>query len=125
MGHWQWIGTGLFWLALVNLAVVLGCLVLVIVRRFLCVRHEYGPLTEWGEWPTVLLIAPARNEERNIEQAVRSLARLDYPSLEITIIDDRSTDRTGEILDRLAAEFPQLNVVHLTELPPGWLGKNY
>src|SRR5262245_35405542 len=125
MGHWQWIGTGLFWLALVNLAVVLACLGLLIVGRCLVERLKDVPLPEWGEWPTVSLIAPARNEERNIEQAVRSLARLDYPSLEITIIDDRSTDRTGEILDRLAAEFPQLNVVHLTELPPGWLGKNY
>src|SRR5262245_29499482 len=125
MGHWQWIGTGLFWLALVNLAVVLACLALLTVGRFLVERLRDVPLREWSEWPTVSLIAPARNEERNIEHAVRSLARLDYPNLEITIINDRSIDRTGEILDQLAAEFPQLNVVHLTELPPGWLGKNH
>jgi glycosyltransferase involved in cell wall biosynthesis len=80
---------------------------------------------ELAEWPSVSLIAPARNEERNIERAVRSLVELDYPNLEITLVNDRSTDRTGEILDRLAAEFPQLNVVHLTELPAGWLGKNH
>jgi cellulose synthase/poly-beta-1,6-N-acetylglucosamine synthase-like glycosyltransferase len=78
-----------------------------------------------GDLPSVSLIAPARNEERNIERAVRSLVRLDYPNVEITIVNDRSTDRTGEILDRLAAEFPQLNVVHLAELPAGWLGKNH
>ena len=64
-------------------------------------------------WPRVSLIAPARNEERHIEAAVRSLAQLDYPNLEITIINDRSTDRTGQILDSLAAEFPRLNVVHI------------
>jgi cellulose synthase/poly-beta-1,6-N-acetylglucosamine synthase-like glycosyltransferase len=75
--------------------------------------------------PSVSLIAPARNEERNIERAVRSLVQLDYPSLEITIVNDRSTDNTARILDALAVEFPQLNVVHLTDLPPGWLGKNH
>ncbi|MDX1948064.1 MAG: glycosyltransferase, partial [Pirellulaceae bacterium] len=83
------------------------------------------PLPERAEWPSVSLIAPARNEERNIEAALRSLMKLDYPNLEITLVNDRSTDRTGEILDRLAAEFPRLNVVHLTELPAGWLGKNH
>jgi cellulose synthase/poly-beta-1,6-N-acetylglucosamine synthase-like glycosyltransferase len=75
--------------------------------------------------PSVSLVAPARNEERNIEQAVRSLLKLDYPDLQITLVNDRSTDSTGEILDRLAAEFPQFNVVHLTDLPAGWLGKNH
>ncbi len=84
------------------------------------------PLPEEGTpLPSVSLVAPARNEERNIEQAVRSLLKLDYPNLQITLVNDRSTDSTGQILDRLAAEFPQLNVVHLTELPAGWLGKNH
>ena len=75
--------------------------------------------------PRVSLVAPARNEERNIEKAVRSLMMLDYPDLQITLVNDRSTDRTGEILDRLAKEFSALNVVHLTDLPAGWLGKNH
>jgi cellulose synthase/poly-beta-1,6-N-acetylglucosamine synthase-like glycosyltransferase len=84
------------------------------------------PLPEEGApLPSVSLVAPARNEERNIEQAVRSLMKLDYPDLQITLVNDRSTDSTGKILDRLAGEFPQLNVVHLTELPAGWLGKNH
>ena len=84
------------------------------------------PLPEEGApLPSVSLVAPARNEERNIEQAVRSLLKLDYPDLQITLVNDRSTDSTGQILDRLASEFPQLNVVHLTELPAGWLGKNH
>jgi cellulose synthase/poly-beta-1,6-N-acetylglucosamine synthase-like glycosyltransferase len=75
--------------------------------------------------PRISLVAPARNEERNIEQAVRSLIKLDYPDIQITLVNDRSTDSTGQILDKLAKEFPQLNVVHLTELPSGWLGKNH
>ena len=75
--------------------------------------------------PKVSLIAPARNEERQIEAAVRSLLRLDYPDLQITLVNDRSTDGTAAILDRLAVENPRLNVIHLQELPGGWLGKNH
>lgn len=75
--------------------------------------------------PTVSLIAAARNESRNIEAAVESLLQLDYPRLEITLVNDRSTDGTGVILDRLARQYPQLNVVHIAELPTRWLGKNH
>lgn len=78
-----------------------------------------------GAAPPVSLVVPARNEERNVEAAARSLLAQRYPSLEIIAVDDRSTDGTGAILDRLAAEEPRLRVVHLTELPPGWLGKNH
>src|SRR5262245_577175 len=121
----EWLQPVLFWLAICNLITVLVCLALLILGRCL-VRHlNKVSLEELPNWPYISLIAPARNEERHIEAAVRSLTRLDYPNLEITIINDRSTDRTGAILDSLAAEFPQLNVVHVTELPPGWLGKNY
>lgn len=75
--------------------------------------------------PKVSLIAAARNEERNLQQAVESLLRLDYPNLELILVDDRSEDTTGAILDRLAAEHHQLRVLHIEELPPGWLGKNH
>ena len=75
--------------------------------------------------PKVSVIVPARNEERNIETALTSLLNLDYDRLDVTVVNDRSTDRTGEILDRLASEYPQLNVVHLSTLPDGWIGKNH
>ena len=78
-----------------------------------------------GEFPRVSVIVAARNEERDIEAGVRSLLQLDYDNLEIVVVDDRSTDRTPVILDRIAGEYPRLNVVHLSELPAGWLGKNH
>ncbi len=75
--------------------------------------------------PAVSIIAPALDEQRHIDAAVRSLLAQDYPALEIVIIDDRSTDDTPRILARLAAEHPRLRCVTVRELPPGWLGKNH
>ena len=72
----------------------------------------------------VSAIIPARNEERTIAQAVRSVA--EQPEIrEIVVVNDQSTDGTGEILQRLAAEQPKLRVVEAGPLPAGWVGKNH
>ncbi|MBM3290598.1 MAG: glycosyltransferase, partial [Candidatus Hydrogenedentes bacterium] len=76
-----------------------------------------------GALPGVTFIAPARNEEAGIEAAARSVAALDYPNIEVIYVDDHSTDATPAILDRLAAEFPRLRVIHHPRHRDGWLGK--
>jgi chlorobactene glucosyltransferase len=74
--------------------------------------------------PLLTLLVAAKDEEANIETCLRSLLRQDYPDLQVIAIDDRSSDRTGEIIDRLAAGDPRLQAVHVTELRSGWFGKN-
>src|SRR5271154_3652416 len=72
----------------------------------------------------ITAVLPARNEQENIEAAVRSLAG--QPEIaEIRVVNDGSSDRTGEILSRLATEFPQLRVIEADALPDGWGGKNH
>ena len=87
--------------------------------------------------PRVSIIVPARNEERTIEQALRTLLALDYDNYEVIAVNDRSTDRTGEIMERIARDphpskstkggppTVSLRVIHHSELPPGWLGKTH
>jgi len=69
------------------------------------------------------VIIAARDEEARIEQTIRHLFAQESVELEIIAVDDRSADRTPEILQRLAAEDSRLQVKRVTALPEGWLGK--
>jgi glycosyltransferase involved in cell wall biosynthesis len=78
--------------------------------------------------PRVSIIVPARDEEETIEQGLTFLLALDYENYEIMAVDDRSTDRTGEIMENAAARpeaHGRLHVIHIEELPAGWLGKTH
>jgi len=86
---------------------------------------ETVPVPPRGAWPPLAAVVAARDEAGGIDRAIRSLVSQDYPALEVIAVDDRSRDGTGEILDRLSGEFPNLRVVHVRALPHGWLGKNH
>jgi len=73
--------------------------------------------------PRVSIVFAARDESEKLPAALSSMLALDYPDYEIVAADDRSCDGTGEILDEFARRDSRLHVIHISELPPGWLGK--
>ena len=70
--------------------------------------------------PSVTLLIPARNEAANIRDCVASALLQRYPRLEVRVIDDHSTDGTGDLARAIGD--PRLKVISAPDLPPGWLG---
>jgi len=81
------------------------------------------PTSPPAKAPLISVCVPARNEERNIRACVESILAQDYPNFEIIVLEDRSTDATGELLRGLAAQNDKLRVINGSDLPKGWAGK--
>ena len=96
----------------------------------LCARRLVRPLPEKDsagsslELPKLSVVIPARNEERKLEGALRTVLGQDYPHLEAILVNDRSTDGTGRTMEHLTAGRRDATVIQVEELPEGWLGKN-
>src|SRR6185369_3647515 len=117
--------TFLFWLALITLLLYLAVtLDLLRGNRTVQALRDVPPVVSNIPVPVSIIVA-ARNEQRNIREALQSLIVLDYPDYELIVVDDRSEDETGRILDEMAAASPRLKVIHVDTLPHGWLGKNH
>ena len=85
---------------------------------------DFSPETSMDA-PVVSVIIPARNERRNIERCARSALSSSYPAFEVIVVDDHSTDGTGEIARSIAAEDTRLRVIESDPLPGGWFGKQW
>lgn len=106
---------------------VIGFLVvttLIEVSNWFVLRH-LEEFTVLPRVPRVSVLVPARNEARAIERCVRSLLAQDYPDFDVLVLDDGSTDGTGEILRQLAATDGRLRVLEGQPLPAGWIGKHW
>ncbi len=101
-------------------------LFVVLIRNRMTFRplSQHGQGTDGSESAMVSILIPARNEERVIEQVVTASLNQDWPNFEVIVLNDRSEDGTGSILDRLCALHPRrLRVIQGVERPAGWLGK--
>ena len=75
--------------------------------------------------PFVSVLVPARNEESNIVRCLESLLAQNYPNFEIIVANDRSTDKTEQIVREMAGRFPRLRLLNVNDLPEGWTGKTH
>jgi glycosyltransferase involved in cell wall biosynthesis len=75
-------------------------------------------------YPLISVIITAKDEEEEIEDAINSRLLTDYPNIEFIIVNDRSEDKTGKIIDKLSRKDKRIKVLHLKTLPEGWLGKS-
>lgn len=92
------------------------------VPNLLLPEHDLDPVGT----PMLVVVVPARNEAAHIRACVESLLAQDYLRMQIIAVDDRSSDETGPQLDGLAGANPErLTVMHVRELPAGWLGKSH
>lgn len=76
-----------------------------------------------GHSSRISVIIPSRNEERFIEHSARHALSSQYSQLELILVDDRSRDRTSEVMEHLAKEDSRIRVTSVRELPAGWTGK--
>lgn len=94
-----------------------------IVNIFYLKYQSKRPSVKKG--PKISVMVPARNEEENIRACLEYLLDQDYENYEILVMNDNSTDRTGEILDEMAREYPRLKIYNGAPLKKGWFGKPY
>lgn len=115
----------------VSVVAFAACLVLISLSNWRVLRRM-DRYRRAGRLPRVSVLVPARNEEANIGACVRSLLAQDYPDFEVVVLNDGSTDRTGEILtdemhrrDAERSGPARLRVLAGAELPEGWPGKHW
>jgi glycosyltransferase involved in cell wall biosynthesis len=104
----------LFWVSY-GLRVAYGAIHLPWLRDF--------PSAPDAECPRVSILLAARDEKEKLPAALATLMQIDYPTLEVIAVDDRSQDGTGRILDEFSAKHLRLRALHVEDLPDGWLGK--
>lgn len=95
---------------------------LVILYSYATRRPQLRDYAPAATGPLISVIVPARNEARNIERCVRSILAATYPNIEVIVVDDRSTDGTGDLVEAIGGG---VRLVRGEELPAGWFGKQW
>lgn len=105
--------------------IIFQAIIVMVILSNIWVTRRIRYHTPPAVFPMVSVLIPARNEERSIASCVRSILNQDYPSFEVLVLDDQSSDGTRAILEKLAISYPALRVLH--GIPPSGnqVGKNW
>ncbi len=76
-----------------------------------------------ADWPTLDVLIPVKDEADNIGECIESVLAQKYPNIRITVVNDRSTDNTAEVVQAIQDRHPELHRVDIRELPEGLYGK--
>ena len=114
-----------FWLAIISLFLTVACTLNVVLGMRRMVTLDDVPHLQQENVPKVSVIIPACNEAATIEPALKSIFAMDYADLEVIVVNDRSVDQTGVVLEQMQKQYPGLQIHDISVLPEGWLGKNH
>jgi len=109
----------------ISVLIFLFIFLIIFLWNLYITRKKIIPEIDSSKLPFVSVLIPARNEEDNIEICVNSLYNQEYPHYEVIVLNDHSTDRTGEILSELKNKYSALKIIDGAELPAGWIGKSF
>jgi len=110
----------ILWYSIIAGITWIGVIIYLLISRKQIKRLKNQPIIT--EQPSLVIIIAVRNEEEDLEKALQSVCNINYQNHRIIVVNDRSTDRTAEILAGFS--HPKLCIITINALPDGWLGKN-
>jgi len=105
--------------------IVFQAVVLLIVLSNIRLIHRARRRIPPPVFPTVSILVPARNEEKNIAACIVSLLAQDYPSFEVIVLDDQSSDATRSILETVGRSRTRLRILDGSAPEESTVGKNW
>jgi cellulose synthase/poly-beta-1,6-N-acetylglucosamine synthase-like glycosyltransferase len=109
---------------LITIAWVITSIYLLVSSRKIAYLRDVAAASDLPE-PSVAIIIAVKDEENEVEQALSSVCKLRYSNFKIIVINDRSSDRTPQILNKMAEVNEAISIITIKDLPKGWLGKNH
>ncbi|MDZ7271365.1 MAG: glycosyltransferase [candidate division KSB1 bacterium] len=105
-------------------SIAIGLVVINLVANLWALSRAVPSCTQ-DSLPFLSVLIPARNEARNIARCLESVLAQDYPTFEVLVLDDGSTDGTEAIVQAIAARDQRVRLIRGQTLPQGWTGKNF